>query len=169
MTHILAIDPGSTTSAWLLARREGARVRYLTSGTCASKPGEFLRVIDTVATLLKQPAHDALAAIALEVAEGMVFQPYRGPALLATAEMVGVVTAIAHDIDVPVVRMTANAVRKVLVGKASSPKKGLMDKLIADAVAANVIGWPSTSNVHVRDAAALSVVVAWQMASRRVA
>lgn len=44
-----------------------------------------------------------------------------------------------------------------------------MDALVGDAVRANVIGWPKESNVHVRDAAALAIVAAWQLASRRVA
>jgi Holliday junction resolvasome RuvABC endonuclease subunit len=169
MTPLLSIDPGSATSGWLLVSREGARVRYLTSGTCASTPRAFLTVLDTVATLTKLPHRSAAGTIALEVAEGMVFAPYRAPALLKTAEMVGVITALAHDIGIPLVRFTAGQVRKALVGKASSPKKGVMDKLVGDAVRANVVGWPVGSNVHVRDAAALAVVANWQLVSRRVA
>lgn len=171
VTHLLAIDPGSTSSGWCLVRRESARVRYVTSGTCDSTPAAFLKVLDTVATLWKVSHRDAASTIAIEVAEGFIHAPYRGPSLLATAEMVGIITAIAHDVGIPVVRFTADQVRKALVGKARTGKagKGAMDRLVADAVRGNVIGWPDASNVHARDAAALAVVTAWQLAARRVA
>lgn len=167
--NLLALDPGSHSTGWVLVFREHARVRYLTSGTCESSPAGFLRVLDTVATATRLPYREAVGSIALEVAEGMAFTPYRVPDLLLTAEMVGVVTGIAHDLGVEIDRFTAAQVRKALVGKASSPKKGVMDRLIGDAVRANVIAWPEASNVHCRDAAALAVVTAWKLATRRVA
>lgn len=171
MNHLLAIDPGSKSSGWMLARREVARVRYLTAGTCDSTPAGCLRALDTVASLLRVPSRNCVSAIAIEVAEGYVHQPYRGPTLLATAEMVGVITAIANDVGIPVIRFTADQVRKALVGKARTGKagKGLMDQMVADAVRANVIAWPAESNVHARDAAALAVVANWQLLSKRVA
>jgi Holliday junction resolvasome RuvABC endonuclease subunit len=118
---------------------------------------------------LGQDVTPNLSAIAIEVAEGMVFSPYRGPPLLATAEMVGVITAIADERGIMVVRFTAAQVRKALVGKATVGKKGGMDKLVQDAVEANVIDWPKTSSVHHRDAAALAIVANWNLLSRSVA
>lgn len=170
MSHLLAIDPGSKTSGWAIVRREHARVRYLTSGTCDSTPKAFHRLLFTLNNdVMKNSTKRWCTAFAVEAPEGFIHEPYRGPHLLATSEFVGVVATVADYIDMSIVRLTAAQVRKTLVGKANSPKRGVMDKLISDAVSANVIGWPATSNVHVRDAGALAVVANWQLVSRRVA
>lgn len=171
MSNLLAIDPGSKESGWVLARREVARVRYLTSGTCDSTPAGFKSAMSKAATLLGSAWVQAIGAIAIEVAEGYIHDPFRGPHLLATAEAVGMIAAIANDAGIPVVRFTATQVRKALVGKSRTGKagKGGMDRLVADAVTANVLSWPAESNVHARDAAALAVVANWQLLSKRVA
>jgi Holliday junction resolvasome RuvABC endonuclease subunit len=168
MPHILAIDPGGERSGWCLVLREHARVRYRTSGVCDSTPKGITELIEQMGELLPGMDYDTLV-MAVEVPEGMVFQPFRAPALLDTRETVGLLAMIAWQQGIPTIRKTANEVRKLLVGKASSPKKGLMDKLVEDAVKANVIGWPPESNPHTRDAGALAIVTNWQLASRRVA
>lgn len=168
MSHLLAIDPGSKESGWVLVKRETTRVRFVTSGTIPSTWRGVHTALRATDDLVGLATTHYLDAIAIEVAEGFIHQPFRGPHLLATAEMVGIITGLAEAISMPVIRFTAAQVRKALVGKATSPKKGLMDKLIAEAVRANVIGF-GDSNVHTRDAAALAIVANWQMVARRVA
>lgn len=163
MSHLLAIDPGSKEMGWVFVRRENARVRYLVSGKAGVTPLAIRKLLTSDFIV------GTMAMVAIEVVEGAVFEPFRAPDLFLTAEAVGVVEGLAWANGYTTIRMPAKAVRKALVGKASSPKKGLMDKLISDAVSANVIGWPATSNVHVRDAAALAIVANWQLVSRRVA
>lgn len=163
MSHLLAIDPGSKEIGWVFVRRENARVRYLVSGKAEVTPVAIRKL------LTMDYVVGTMARLAIEVVEGAVFEPFRAPDLFKTAEAVGVIEALAWSAGYETIRMPAKAVRKALVGKASSPKKGLMDKLIDDAVKSNVLGWPATSNVHVRDAAALAIVANWQLVSRRVA
>ncbi len=167
MTPMLSIDPGGESCGWVLVDRQQARVRYVTGGQCASTPKALHELMDLVGKMTG-PDWDILA-MAIEVVEGAVFQPFRAPTLFTTARVVGRLELLAYDNGIPVIPRTAAQVRKALVGKATSPKHGLMDKLIADAVRANVIAWPKESNVHLRDAAALSIIANWELVARRVA
>jgi Holliday junction resolvasome RuvABC endonuclease subunit len=160
---LLCIDPGSKSSGIVVLELDGARCRYVmhrsyTSSTEAA--GLMIRRYEP-------------AFIALEVAEGHAFAAFRVPHLLGTAEFVGVVTAVAQEHGVEVIRLTSSAVRKALLGKASvggrGSKKGATDKAIKAVVEANVIGWPKRSSVHARDAAAVGIVAAWMIAGRRKA
>lgn len=165
---MLAVDPGSKTSSYVVVRCDGASVTYLTGYTEESTPlGVGNMLCD--AFDCSGPGEDV--TIAVEVAEGHAYQPFRVPHLLGTAEAVGIITAMAHERGVGVLRMTAGEVRKALVGKAhgGGKQKVNMDQLIKSAVEAGVIDWPKRSNVHVRDAAALAIVAARKLAERKVA
>lgn len=164
MSHILSVDPGSNASGFCLLKRQGPRVRYMTGGKVDSTPKGIADLFCRVAELLAPDDDDF--TLAIECVQG-VFSAKTAMPIVATAEAVGLFMFKAWESDIQVIRHTAGEVRKALVGKASSPKKGLMDKLISDAVRANVIGF-GESNVHVRDAAALGVIANWELCTRRV-
>jgi Holliday junction resolvasome RuvABC endonuclease subunit len=160
---ILCVDPGSVEWGWALLELDGSMCRYAAHGKCLSSAEAFDGVLR-----LYNPGF-----VALEVAEGYSFAPFRVPHLLATAEFVGVVTAVSKSHGVEVIRLTSSAVRKAILGRASvggrGAKKGATDLAIKAAVEANVIGWPKRSSVHSRDAAAAGIVAAWMIAGRRKA
>lgn len=161
MTRLLAIDPGSKASGVVVLELDGPRCRYVSHRSYTSTVG-------TAGALIRSYEPDY---VVIEVAEGHAFAPFRVPHLLGTAEFVGIVTAVAQEHGVDVIRYTSSAVRKALLGKASvggrGAKKGATDKAIKAVVEANVIGWPRRSSVHSRDAAAVGIVAAWELASRR--
>ncbi len=160
---LLAIDPGSKSSGWCLLERYGTRVRYFAHGTAPSTPHGLRELVDDA---LGRYGH---VEIALEVVEGFAFDHFRGKALIATARAVGIVEGLAVRGDLDVVPLTAAVVRKALVGRVRAhtggkgSKSGTLDGVIADAVRANVLGWPERSNVHARDAAALGIVANWTL------
>jgi len=164
---ILAIDPGSKKSGWAIVRADpNVRTQYLAAGTMDNDPDAFfaLRKIAWEWRALNQFAQVALA---VEMPEGMVYKPFLGPSLLQTTRVAGGMSWTAHGWGWKVIELSAAKVRKALVGKASSPKKGVMDKLITEAVAANVDNMPKRSNVHCRDALALGIVASWELNKER--
>lgn len=163
MGIIISVDSGSKEFGWCAVERERARARFLMSGTTEATPFAWMKTFRAVCEIRGLAAIDA---IYVETPEGYVHDPFRGPHLLVTSRMSGGiewVMALQYP-DISVRLRTAPWWRKALVGKASSPKKGLIDQLVADAVNANVLGMTKSSNVHVRDALGLSIVACWEMA-----
>lgn len=165
MGHVLAVDTGSKSFGWCVVRRIGPRVAFVDCGTADATRSAWVKVLSDAIRL----DDGCVDAVYVETPEGMVFSSYRGPTLIETSRLVGGIAWDCEGMGVRCELRTSNWWRKALVGKASSPKKGLMDKLIADAVPANVIGWPAKSNVHVRDAGGLAVVAGWELAKGEVA
>ena len=166
---VLCVDPGSVECGWAIIELDGPRCRYIAHGKADSTTQAFARVLREV----DKDDAGSITYVALEVAEGHAFAPFRVPHLLGTAEFVGIVTAVAQERGVEVIRLTSVAVRKSLLGKASvggrGSKKGATDQAIKAVVESNVVGWPKRSSVHARDAAAAGIVAAWMIAGRRKA
>lgn len=157
---ILAIDPGSKECGWALLSQHGSRVAHVMHGQCPSTPRGIRSLINHL------PEGAEVTILALEVVEGYVHEAFRAKHLFPTAEAVGMFEMIGHEMGITVVRMTARDVRKLLVGKATHPKKGMMDILVEGVVKANVLRMPAQSNVHVRDALALGLAANWKLMTK---
>lgn len=161
---LLAIDPGSKKHGWACVRLEGLRVRRLAHGDVNNDWRSF----DMLRNQMRALGH-VVEAVAIETPEGYVHEAFRGPTLIATAHAAGGMAWLAQYWGLQVIELSAAKVRKALVGRSTSPKgkKGLMDQLITEAVNANVLGMPKTSNVHARDALALAIVAGWTLAQKK--
>lgn len=166
MGIIISIDSGSKEFGWSAVRRVGPRAKYVASGNAPATRIGWESVVDMMAT---RRGDDDIVAVYIETPEGYVHEAFRGPTLLETARMVGGIQWECQGRGQVVELRTAGWWRKALVGKASSPKKGEMDRLIKSAVSSHIAAMPPTSNVHVRDALGLGIVACWEMASRRAA
>lgn len=157
MTLLLAIDPGEKRCGYAAVETlaGGDRVRFLEAGDFeAARPAfvELLRARPYAAVAIEQPA-------------GFVFDPFRGPALLATASAAGGIAWTAEARGLDVVRLTAAEVRRMLLGSlrlSGRARKGDLDKMVAMVLPGVVDGLPRRTNVHVRDALALAVAAHWQ-------
>jgi len=144
---LVALDPGPTMCGHARVRIEGTRATYVEGGLVnATLEGieQLLRIAD---------------AVAVEVPRGYIFQPARGAQLLATAHIAGGICWMAQSRGLPLVEFTGQEWRRGLTGKGSR----VSDHMVKDAVESAVIGVPSKTNVHVRDALGLAVVAAWRL------
>ena len=144
--NLVAFDPGPTTCGYCIVRLDAARATFITGGlaTTRERLAELSREVD---------------AMAIEVVRGPIFTPQRGPAIIATSRTAGFLECLARDRRMHLVERTAREVRLSLCGRGNAS-----DGQVADAVRGNVFGFPAKSNVHIRDAAALAVVAAWEIA-----
>jgi Holliday junction resolvasome RuvABC endonuclease subunit len=156
MTTLLAIDPGPSRSYWALVE-VGARPRYVDSGWCES-------TLEDVDRLFRSREVDH---IALEQVAGYAYEAKRTAQLIATSRVEGMIGAGAYSFRVPLVEVAASTWRKALCGKGNADGHA-----IARALATWVVGMPTRTNEHVRDALGLAVVacrplVAEAQAARR--
>lgn len=166
MTIILAVDPGEKACGYAAVAIEGPKVRFVDAGDFEAELGAFAHVLDrlTVSGLERD------LVVAVEQPAGFIHDPFRGPALLATASCAGGVAWVAESRGLTVVRLAATEVRRMLLGKTrlgSKSQKGDMDRMIAMVLPGVVVDMPKRSNVHVRDALALAVAASWTLAQGR--
>lgn len=146
---ILGIDPGPTETAWAAVTFTGPRAHFVQGGMVPSS------LVD-LCSLTVQCAVDC-GTIAVETPSGYVFQPARGPTLLATASVAGMVIGLAHAANVPSVQLPAATVRKAICGKGSAT-----DRQVEASLRGHVELPPRKTNAHVRDAIAVAIVGGWQ-------
>jgi len=150
--NLLAIDPGEKACGFAIVRLEGPRTRWLGGGKIDATRAGFQNLLNG-ALLTRCLGADV---VALEDVSGFIHEPFRGPHLLATAKVLGGIAWECEREGLRVVELTARAWRKTLCGKANAS-----DGVIADAVRANVVDMPTSSNEHVRDALGLAIVAGW--------
>lgn len=160
---VLAIDPGGDSMGWAIVQSAGPRVHYKRSGDVASKKAEARKLVELAAA--EGVKDRGGVAFALEVADGYIYEPFRGPPLLRSEHVCGGLDWFFEDFERPIVRKRADDVRRLLLGKGFK-KGGKVDAKIKNAVEHFVVGLPAAS-VHQRDALALAVVASWELASGR--
>jgi len=110
--------------------------------------------------LLERIAPDV---VAVECAEGGVFQPFRAKYLLASQFAGGILAGLALAQGIELVTTSAQTWRKEVLG---SLKRGQnYDEVIARVLPAMVEGFQS-GNVHTRDATGIALWAALQPAAR---
>jgi Holliday junction resolvasome RuvABC endonuclease subunit len=146
--RVVAWDPGPRWSGWCLAEMTAAsrgRPVFVDGGKVRSIPEEIHRIIGRAG---------AGSVVGVETPTGYVHQHARGAALLETARVAGEIVGAARYCGHHVVEMAASSWRRALCGNGSAP-----DCTIARAVAMLATGLPVRTNVHLRDALGLAIVV----------
>jgi Holliday junction resolvasome RuvABC endonuclease subunit len=153
--RVVAFDPGPTWTGFAVLDVIGNRPSYVEAGRIES-------TVDAVCSVLVEHGAGHVARIAVEVVDARygIAGP-RGAALIDTNGIaVGIVWAcrmLRYDVD----PMPAPVWRKALLGKATAG-----DDAVKLAVQRLVVGWPTRSNAHARDAAGLGVVASWRVRAR---
>lgn len=143
---LLAVDPGPSSCGWAHVRMVDGRAHYIDGGKFDSTRTYFVNVLEGWAT----------DVVAIEMPEGFIHEPFRGPPLLQTARVAGGIEWECDRRGLRTITLSATSWRKTLCGGA---RPG--DGVIADVVRANVAGLPALTNVHVRDALGLAIVAGW--------
>lgn len=142
---ILGADPGSVQTAvsWVTPIRPG-RVRHIGKAMVPSTAYAIGALLETVAPNL----------VAVECAEGGVFQPFRAKHLLAAQYAGGIVAGLAAGKGIEVVTTSAQAWRKAVMG---TLRRGqTYDEVIAKLLP-SVVECLQRGNVHTRDATGIAV------------
>lgn len=166
-TAILGLDPGSKSCGFALVEVVGpTRVRFIRGGafSCESS-GPFLALLGECSLRVHQ------LSVAIENPEGFIYETFRGPTVIKTAHAAGGMSWAAAALGFGVLELPAKSVRTALFGKArvggKTPKKGDMDRALAQLLPAFVEGFPAKSNPHVRDGLAITVVGARHLAANK--
>jgi crossover junction endodeoxyribonuclease RuvC len=150
--RILAFDPGPTKTGFGVVDCEGLRFRYVAAG----------HVPSDVATLRALLLAHPLAAVAIEVIGGYVYEHKRGAMLLATKPVEERIARLMGDDRPAPLTLTASVVRRAAIGRGSAD-----DAAVAAVVRARLVGLPARTNVHARDALLLAMVAAPRFLARR--
>jgi Holliday junction resolvasome RuvABC endonuclease subunit len=145
---ILSVDPGSKACHYSIVRPgPPGRVVFVTCGEVASDPAEFAALIRRCVT-----DHE-ITHFAIEWVFGYSHGKERSAALIETNGEAGTLRGIAYAEGFTALRVPAVNWRRSLVANGTAD-----DAVIKRAVTALVVGLPTRTNEHVRDALGLGVV-----------
>lgn len=146
MTLIVSFDPGPSECGYAIVAPVGRRARYVIAGMVTSS-------VDGIMNVLR---FGNVERVVIERPRGYIHATYRGPTLLDTAFVAGLIEGIARSIGLEVRSMSAEQWRRALTGSATAT-----DAVIEGVVRPNVIGMPRVSNPHSRDSLGLAVFACW--------
>jgi len=154
---IAGVDPGSVQTAvsWVTPIRPG-RVRHIGKAMVPSTAYAIGVLLDTIGPSL----------VAVECAEGGVFQPFRAKHLLAAQYAGGVVAGLAAAKGIEVVTTSAQAWRKAVMG---TLKRGQSYDEVIARLLPSVVECLQKGNVHTRDATGIAVWASMRAVAPKVA
>jgi len=152
---VIGFDPGPTRTAWALVSVTDRGAAYLDSGTFPSRYGEASNLL----TSLSAWGWVAPLRAVIETPRGVVFNMFRGDALLQSATVAGMISAECVRVlgGSCVSMVSADDARKAVGVKRGRRKAGSTDKAIKAILASSVGSMPKRSNPHTRDAIVVAV------------
>lgn len=171
---LIACDPGTVESAMVvLTPMPGARACVVRATMVDST---FAGMSAWLTEVEQRYGRALISGVAVEWAEGAIYQPFRGPPLLKAQGTAGEFSGLAQARGYVVTKVSQATWRKGVLGKIPRRKAVPGVKLKREPVEALVkralplfVDGVTDSNGHVHDAAGLGLFVSWTAWRRRAA
>lgn len=150
---VLAFDPGPKECGFAAATvAPGGRPRFVAGGNVPSDH-------DSLVALIERWVGTGPITIAIELPGSYARDFYRFNDLMNTRGVGERIATLAKDRDIPCVQILVQGVRRRLAGGKGSGRGTPGDAAVKRTLAMLVQDLPARTNVHLRDALALAVVV----------